>query len=69
VPDRLSARGIYGHRFAGELTEFPEFPLAKPLIALTIPGEQEHVAHVGQMVADLTPRIAHKNDDVARLTL
>ena len=26
-------------------------------------------AHVGQMVADLTPRIAHRNDEVARLTL
>ena len=25
--------------------------------------------HVGQMVADLTPRIAHRNDEVARLTL
>jgi hypothetical protein len=36
--------------------------------ALPFP-EHQKVAHVGQVVADITPRIAHRNDGVARFTL
>jgi hypothetical protein len=32
-------------------------------------GGQTILAHVGQVVADLTPRIAHRYPGVARLTL
>jgi prepilin-type processing-associated H-X9-DG protein len=41
----------------------------QPWFALGTRAGGEIMAHVGQVVADLTPRSAHRNSGVARLTL
>jgi hypothetical protein len=68
VPDFVLVEVVDGPAKGG-LFWAPKFAVRVPGVKPRYFQDLKIAAHVGQVVADITPRIAHKNVGVARLTL